>query len=188
MATSDTTTATTTADTTTTTMDAEAAATVLSDFAGEVASLRSSCDAAAAPAAEGQGPLAPSSVLGKLKIIRKAVGSLNASPTLKSIQLLSDLAELALLYLPEDTKKVLEDSHCSSEVALELVVRNLTQLPSLAKKLYKVRHDSFDRYPTAGFSLLSSSCRCRSTPLPPLRSVAGLAATARDFAIGKIIN
>lgn len=163
--TSDTTTTATTAaaseTTTATTTDVDTAAAVLADFAGEIASLRSSYeDAAGAASADGngklQGPLAASSVLGKLKIIHKAISSLSASPTLKSIQLHSDMAELATMYLPEDTKKVLEDSNCSSEVGLQLVVRDLTQLPSLAKKLFKAREESC--------VAVARSCRTFSSP------------------------
>lgn len=123
------------ADTTTTT---EATATtavdaiqVLTDFSEVVASLKTSCEADMTTAAL-------SSVMGKLKIMGDAVAALDASPTLKSMQLRSDMAELALLCLPPDTEDVLLGNGCSSDLALELVCRNLTKLPALAKTLYKV--------------------------------------------------
>ncbi|CAB1101354.1 unnamed protein product [Ectocarpus sp. CCAP 1310/34] len=119
---------TTTTDTRTTTVDATQ---VLSDFSEVVASLKASCQADVTTSAL-------SSVMGKLKIMANAVAALDASPSLKSMQLGSDMAELALLCLPPDTKDVLLSSGCSSDLALELVCRNLTKLPALAKTLYKV--------------------------------------------------
>ncbi|CAM9996925.1 unnamed protein product, partial [Ectocarpus fasciculatus] len=134
MATDTTTTTTdTTAETTTTTTTAAVDATqVLSDFSEVVATLKASHEADMTTAAL-------SSVMGKLKIMANAVAALDASPTLNSMQLDSDMAELALLCLPPDTKDVLLRTGCSSDLALELVRRNLTKLPALAKTLYQAK-------------------------------------------------
>lgn len=76
------------------------------------------------------------SVIGKLKTLDKAIAALEVSPTFESIQLVSAMADLAMACLPEDTRTILENSESGSDVAMELVRRNLTQLPTLAKVLY----------------------------------------------------
>lgn len=76
------------------------------------------------------------SMVGRLKMLDKALKTLDFSPTAQSLQLLTDLCELALLVLPENTRKVLEANGSGSDAALELVRRNLIQLPTLAKTLY----------------------------------------------------
>jgi len=131
----------------TTTTDAAATDTVLSDFSGVVAELKNSYAGIAAASSgststAGKAPnTAAAAALGKLKIIHNAVAELDASPTLEGMELRADLAEVANMYLPQDTRDVLESTSSSSDVAMELVVRNLTQLPILAKKLYQVRRD-----------------------------------------------
>ncbi|CAM9343925.1 unnamed protein product, partial [Scytosiphon promiscuus] len=80
-------------------------------------------------------------VVGSLKILQKACQALDAPPTPQSIELTSKMAGLALTYLPEDTRDVLRASECGSDVAMELVCRNLTQLPVLAKRLYQATPD-----------------------------------------------
>ena len=82
------------------------------------------------------------SVIGKLKLMDKAIIALGAPPTLQSIQLVSDMAELARETLPEDTRKALDAVESGNDVALELVRRNLTQLPALAKTLYEATPDA----------------------------------------------
>lgn len=83
-------------------------------------------------------------VVGKLKIMDKAIANMDASPTLKSIQLMSDMAELAVKCLPQDTMKALEASESGSDIAMELLRRNLTQLPILTKTLYNATPDALD--------------------------------------------
>lgn len=78
-----------------------------------------------------------SAVIGKLKALDKAMVTLKTSPTLESINLMSDMDNLAMNSLPEDTRKVLQEAESGSDVAMELVRRNLTQLPTLAKMLFK---------------------------------------------------
>lgn len=76
------------------------------------------------------------SVIGRLKIMDRAITALDVTPSMQSVHLMSDMAELALASLPQDTRSVLQASECGSDVAMELVRRNLTQLPILAKTLY----------------------------------------------------
>lgn len=124
---------------------------LFSDFAGVVASLRDSLEAetvAAATAADGPAAnggadaaaakTSAASALGKLKIMYQAMLSMDVPPTMESMTLQADLAEVAHLYLPQDTRNALEACSASNDVALELVSRHLTQLPALAKKLYQV--------------------------------------------------
>ncbi len=113
-----------------------ATADVLSGFSDTIVALRSSPPPTAQAAPRNEDNIAD--VIGNLKIMHNAVASLQTSPTLKSMKLASDMAALALTYLPEDTREALRKSECGSDVAMELVARNLTQLPALAKKLYKV--------------------------------------------------
>lgn len=133
-----------TTTTTTTTTDTTANDAVLSGFSGVVAELKNSYAEIAASAGPGGATsktpnTAAAAALGKLKIIHQAVAALEASPSLEGMKLRADLAEVANMYLPQDTRDVLESTSSSSDVAMELVVRNLTQLPILAKKLYQVR-------------------------------------------------
>ncbi|CBJ28671.1 conserved unknown protein [Ectocarpus siliculosus] len=116
-----------------------ATAAVLSGFSDAVAALRSS-----SPSPSSSPCAAPprneddiAHVIGNLKIMHRACRDLGAPPTLQSAQLCSEMASLALTYLPEDTRKALRRSECGSDVAMELVCRNLTHLPVLAKKLYQ---------------------------------------------------
>lgn len=117
---------------------------IVSGFSGAVATLRASFNAGTAAAPDGTAsnvsetptPTA-ASVLGKIKIINNDINSLDISPTLELMCLRADLAEVASLYLPQDTRDIL-DTNGSSDLALEIVARNLTQLPVLAKRLYQV--------------------------------------------------
>lgn len=118
---------TSTTDTATAVTDTAA---VVSGFSGVVATLKASYDAGT--------PASAWSVLGKIKIINNAIDELGLSPSLELMNLKADLAEIANLYLPQDTRDVLESTNASSDLALEIVCRNLTQLPVLAKRLYQV--------------------------------------------------
>lgn len=123
-----------TTETDTTTVDDSTA--VISGFGSVVASLMASYTASKA----GEAPKpAPWRVLGKIKIIYNAINALDISSTLELMELRADLAEVANLYLPADTRGVLASTDGSSDLALEIVARNLTQLPVLAKRLYQVR-------------------------------------------------
>lgn len=82
-----------------------------------------------------------SQTLGRLKMLDRAIVSLEATPSAESVDLVSSLCELAVLLLPDDTRKYLESCECGSDIALELVRRNLTQLPALAKRLYNATSD-----------------------------------------------
>ena len=132
----------------TSTSDDTECATVMSGFSDIVASLHSSItssdDTATANPTTSGGASSIASVVGKLKLMDKAVIALKAPPTLQSIELMSDMAELARASLPEDTRKALDTAGSGSDVAMELVRRNLTQLPTLAKALYKVTSDALE--------------------------------------------
>lgn len=118
-------------DTTETTGGLDTSVMKLNGFRDLVSSLRSSsCVAGSIPREN------VASVIGKLKIIDKAIATLDPAPSIEDIQLRSDMAELALMALPEDTRHALEVSQSGSDVAMELVRRNSTQLPILAKILY----------------------------------------------------
>lgn len=130
---------TTVTDTTKTAVDTTA---VISGFCSAVASLRASHDAATGDGTAGDARETPKPaawrVLGKIKVINNALNELDISPTLELMNLRADLAEVANLYLPEDTRNVLAATNGSSDLAVEIVARNLTQLPVLAKRLYQV--------------------------------------------------
>eukprot|EP00752_Nemacystus_decipiens_P002572 g2410.t1 len=129
----DATTATSTADTTPT---ADTTAAVIAGFSSVVANLKASHGDA------GDAPKIPAwRVLGKVKIIYSAVTALDVSPTLELMELRADLAEVANFYLPQDTAGVLASNNASSDLALEIIARNLTQLPVLAKRLYQATED-----------------------------------------------
>lgn len=120
-----------------------ATAAVLSGFSDAVAALRSSSSPSSSPcAAPPRNEDDIAHVIGNLKIMHRACRELGVPPTLQSARLCSEMASLALTYLPEDTRKALRRSECGSDVAMELVCRNLTQLPVLAKKLYQVRRST----------------------------------------------
>lgn len=119
-----------------------ATAAVLSGFSDAVAALRSPSSPSSSPPPRNEDDIAH--VIGNLKIMYRAFQDLGALPTLQSAQLCSEMASLALTYLPEDTRNALRRSECGSDVAMELVCRNLTQLPVLAKKLYQVSYFLFN--------------------------------------------
>eukprot|EP00903_Cladosiphon_okamuranus_P010618 g10041.t1 len=125
-----------TTETDTTTADDSTA--VVAGFRSVVASLMASYVASKA----GEAP-APAAwrVLGKIKIIYDNINALDVSPTLELMELRADLAEVANFYLPGDTQAVLASTDSSSDLALEIVARNLTQLPVLAKRLYQATSD-----------------------------------------------
>ena len=114
----------------------ETTAAVLSGFSDTIAALRSAPPPVAQAVPRNEDSIAD--VVGSLKIMHSSVAALQPSPTPKSMRLACDMAALAMAYLPEDTRDALRKSECGSDVAMELVARNLTQLPALAKKLYKV--------------------------------------------------
>lgn len=120
----------------TTTTDTTA---VIDGFRSVVASLRPSHSAGSAADASDAPKPAAWRVLGKVKIIYNAINALDISPTLELMELRADLAEVANFYLPQDTAEVLVSTNGSSDLALEIVARDLTQLPVLAKRLYQVR-------------------------------------------------
>lgn len=138
---------------------------LFSDFAGIVASLRASYEeaekaaAAAATATDGDAgangdatcaaavsKTSSASALGKLKIMYNTMLSTDVPPTIESMTLQADLAEVAHLYLPDDTRSTLEACSASNDIALELISRHLTQLPALAKKLYQVSSSCSSRF------------------------------------------
>lgn len=126
-----------TTDTTTSTTDTTTA--VISGFSSVVATLMASHKAGTAGEASSTPKPAPWRVLGKVKIIYNAINALDISPTLELMELRADLAEVANFYLPQDTAEVLASTNGSSDLALEIVARDLTQLTVLAKRLYQVR-------------------------------------------------
>ena len=128
---------TSTADTTTSTTDTTTA--VISGFSSVVATLMASHEASTAGEASRTPKPAPWRVLGKVKIIYNAINALDISPTLELMELRADLAEVANFYLPQDTAEVLASTNGSSDLALEIVARDLTQLTVLAKRLYQAR-------------------------------------------------
>lgn len=87
------------------------------------------------------------STIGELKTLDSAINSLDATPTLQSIKLTRDMANLAVLVLPDDTKRALAQMESGSGVAMELVRRNLTQLPNLSKILYSATTEALDADP-----------------------------------------
>lgn len=67
-----------------------------------------------------------------------------SSPTLESVTLSANMAELAFLALPDDTRKALQASEAGNNIAMEIVRRNMTQLPTLAKTLYNATQEALD--------------------------------------------
>lgn len=109
---------------------------VLAGFGDMVATLGSASSSATKAPRRNEDEIA--NVIGGLKILQNACQALDAPPTPQSIELTAKMAGLALTYLPEDTRDTLRANECGSDVAMELVCRNLTQLPVLAKTLYQV--------------------------------------------------
>ena len=79
------------------------------------------------------------SVLGKFKLIISLVETLPETPASEKIEKLEldgHIGDLALKVLPDDTREALISGNGSSEIAVQLVKRNLTFLPTLAKTLH----------------------------------------------------
>ena len=119
-------------------------AAVMSGFSDMIASLRISMTGSDTTTTTNGRPSSIASVIGKLKLMDKAVIALDAPPTLQSVELMSDMAELARASLPKDTRKALDAVESGSDVAMELVRRNLTQLPALAKTIYTATSDDLE--------------------------------------------
>ncbi|CAN0582608.1 unnamed protein product, partial [Ectocarpus sp. 12 AP-2014] len=95
-----------------------ATAAVLSGFSDAIAALRSSSSPSSSPCtAPPRNEDDIAHVIGNLKIMHRACRDLGAPPTLQSARLCSEMASLALTYLPEDTRKALRRSECGSDVA-----------------------------------------------------------------------
>ena len=120
-------------------------ATVLSGFSDMVASLHLTMTGSdTTNTTTNRRPSSIASAIGKLKLLDKAFIALDAPPTLQSVKLMSDMAELAQASLPEDTRKALDAVESGIDVAMELVRRNLTQLPVLAKTIYTATSDALE--------------------------------------------
>lgn len=132
---------------TSTTTDDDTSAAFLSAIHEKVVLLRSSfpSENGTATASTTSGPTSSvATVIGQLKIMDRAIVALDASPSLQGIEVISEMSEVAMKCLPEDTRQALAASGSGSDVALELIRRNLTQLPSLAKTLYKATPETLD--------------------------------------------
>lgn len=81
--------------------------------------------------------------IGHLRVLDRALNAGGVSPTLH-VELLSEMADIAILLLPEDTQEALEAANVGNDVALELVRRNVMQLPNLARMLYTATAEALE--------------------------------------------